>query len=75
MIQYNKSLQSYNTFGVASKAEFFVEVFKPSDLLDFFKEYGTQQITILGGGSNILLTKNLSGIVLKISLKAFCLLS
>ena len=69
MIQYNKSLQSYNTFGVASKAEFFVEVFKPSDLLDFFKDYGTQQITILGGGSNILLTKNLSGIVLKISLK------
>ena len=68
MIQPNKSLQAYNTFGVASTAEFFVEIFDRVELAAFFKAHTTEQITVLGGGSNILLTQNLSGIVLKISL-------
>ncbi|MGB1246704.1 MAG: FAD-binding protein, partial [Flavobacteriaceae bacterium] len=68
MIQPNKSLQAYNTFGVASTAEFFVEVFDRVELAAFFKEHVTEHITVLGGGSNILLTQNVSGIVLKISL-------
>jgi UDP-N-acetylmuramate dehydrogenase len=67
MIHRNFSLQKLNTFGIEASAHLFaafdsVELLQ--DLLDN-KELLNQQRFILGGGSNILLTQNFPGVVLK----------
>jgi len=67
----NISLKKYNTFGIDANAAYF-STFKTvnelSELLDLKKRATRneqQQTLILGGGSNILFTKNFSGLVLK----------
>lgn len=67
MVHRNFSLQKFNTFGIDVSAKLFaafdgVEALKV--LLDD-KELQNQQRLILGGGSNILLTQNFNGVVLK----------
>ncbi len=64
----NVSLKPYNTFGIAANAKWFGSF----STLDELKEtlYSRQMPTenchlILGGGSNILLTKDIDGLVLK----------
>jgi UDP-N-acetylmuramate dehydrogenase len=70
MIHYNFSLQPYNTFGIDVKAKAFA-VFSSLDELTEILAYATRHLPtgaqrlILGGGSNILFTKNFDGIVLK----------
>ena len=67
-LQQNVSLQPYNTFGIVANARWFGSFGSLNELQETF--YG-QPITtenyplILGGGSNILLTKNIDGLVLK----------
>jgi UDP-N-acetylmuramate dehydrogenase len=71
-IQENISLKPHNTFGVSAKARFFAS-FKDTDELSELLtndlptgQAGSQFRTlILGGGSNILLTKDYDGLVLK----------
>ena len=64
------SLRMYNTFGIDARAQYF-SGFKNTDdlnaLLDFKKSPGLKnaRTLILGGGSNILFTKNFDGLVLK----------
>lgn len=67
----NISLKKYNTFGINASAAYFCN-FKTAEeakeLLAFNKRLtsnGQQPALILGGGSNILFTKNFNGIVLK----------
>ena len=74
-ITENKSLKKYNTFGIDITAGYFA-VFtnesELSELLEFKKPTNTQQqlpVLILGGGSNILFTKNVDGLVLKNEIK------
>lgn len=64
MIQKNISLLPYNTFGLDVKASNFASIKTPSDFRQIIKN-GIQPILILGGGSNMLLTKNWKGLVLK----------
>lgn len=69
-LQRNFSLQHYNTFGFAVETNYFTEVFSIEELketLNFAKE-NQLEILFLGGGSNVLFTKNFNGIVIKISL-------
>ncbi|MGM9477750.1 UDP-N-acetylmuramate dehydrogenase [Pedobacter sp. GSP4] len=70
-IQENISLKPYNSFGIDVKASFFAEIFSESDLSALFKNelVKTQQLFIIGGGSNVLFTKNYEGLVVKISIK------
>ena len=76
MIKENHSLQKLNTFGIDVFARYFVEV---SDL-DQIKEALTDtrflnaQKLILGGGSNLLFTKNFDGLVLKNNLRGITLI-
>lgn len=70
ILQENISLKSYNTFGVAVNATLFAEVFNEADLkeilsLSLAKQ---QQLLVLGGGSNLLFTKDFNGLVLKVSI-------
>lgn len=72
-IQQDISLKAYNTFGIDVKARYFSafgSVEELSSLLDHQKSTITeQQLLILGGGSNILLTKDVDGFVLKNEMK------
>lgn len=68
-IEENKSLKAFNTFGIDARAKYFSsfnEVHQLEELLEY-KPF-TDQL-ILGRGSNILLTKDFDGIVLKNEIK------
>ncbi len=68
-IQENISLRSYNTFGIDVKARYFSR-FKNSDELEELTANNSRLPTlILGGGSNILFTKDFDGLILKNEIK------
>ena len=62
----NYSLKKHNTFGIDAKAKYFATFNSEEALADLLKSEITQKepLFILGGGSNILLTKNFDGLVL-----------
>lgn len=63
------SLKPYNTFGVAAFAAQFIEIDSEEALVCFFsnrKNPTNQPFLILGGGSNILFTKDFAGLVIRI---------
>jgi len=62
----NYDLTKLNTFGISVKAKFFVELNSESDIKSLFlsSEFKNNQRLFLGGGSNILFTKNFDGIVI-----------
>lgn len=63
----NISLKSYNTFGIDAYAKYFASFRSVDDLQFVFqsRKYKDEPKFFLGGGSNILFTKNFDGIVLK----------
>ncbi|MGC4036475.1 MAG: UDP-N-acetylmuramate dehydrogenase [Chitinophagaceae bacterium] len=64
-IRENISLKQYNTFGIDAKAKSFSSFGNPDELSDLIQQSEKEQKLILGGGSNILLSKDFDGIVLK----------
>lgn len=68
MIQKNVSLQSYNTFGIDVRATHFTKVSSPDEFRDALGK-DIQPVLILGGGSNMLLTKDWEGLVIKNNFK------
>lgn len=70
ILQENVSLQPFNTFGIAIKTNYFAEVKSEADLKEVFDHpiAKTQNLLVLGGGSNMLFTKNFEGLVIKISI-------
>ena len=68
-IKSNYSLEKANTFGLDVASESFFIVTSIKDLKNILSENKTKKITVLGGGSNILFTKFLDGLCLKIDLK------
>ncbi|MBZ0201099.1 MAG: FAD-binding protein, partial [Ignavibacteriaceae bacterium] len=69
IIKENISLKHYNSFGVDVSAEYFVEVSDSTEIKKLFEDPQFKQMPklILGGGSNVLFTKNFKGMVLKIT--------
>ncbi|MDR6158647.1 UDP-N-acetylmuramate dehydrogenase [Chryseobacterium sp. SLBN-27] len=67
----NFSLKPYNTFGVDAKARYFSEVHSTEELIEALNNSLTQTLPLLflGGGSNILLTKDFEGLAIKLNLK------
>jgi len=70
-LQENISLKPYNSFGIDVKASFFAEISDAQDLNSLFKTplSGHQPLLIIGGGSNILFTKDYNGLVIKMNIK------
>jgi UDP-N-acetylmuramate dehydrogenase len=72
-MQENFSLKAYNTFGVEAKAKYFVEVTTLEELKEAINFSNSQtpklSILFLGGGSNILFTKDFDGLAIKLSLQ------
>ncbi len=73
----NYSLKNHNTFGVDAKAKYFATFNSEEELADLLKSEITQKepLFILGGGSNILLTKNFDGLVLANEIKGIEIVS
>lgn len=65
MIEKNVSLKPYNTFGIDVKARYFSKFSSTEELNSIFHEYSDIPFLIIGGGSNLLLTKDFDGIVLR----------
>lgn len=63
-VEKNHSLQLLNTFGIEAKSEYFVAVKTLADLQEALA-LNIRPVFILGGGSNILLTKDVAGLVIK----------
>ena len=61
---HNHPLKNLNTFGISANAENFAN-FNSIEELKKLLENAKQPIMILGGGSNILLTQNIQGSILK----------
>lgn len=70
-IQENISLKPFNTFGIDKKAKFFTTVKTLDELKAALLAAKEKQLPvfILGGGSNILLTRDIEGLVIKLEIK------
>lgn len=68
-IQNNFSLKNYNTFGIEAKAKQFVAVHNVAELKTILEQNKSQKKFILGGGSNMLLTKDIEALVIHVDLK------
>ncbi len=71
IVQKDVQLKPYNTFGIEATAKYFVEVSSIEQLKEILQNPDYQSIKrlILGGGSNMLLTKDFDGLVIKMSIK------
>jgi len=68
-ISHNSSLKKYNTFGIDVKAKTFISVETVDDLKSVLQNTYARDLFILGGGSNMLLTRDIDSTVLHINLK------
>jgi UDP-N-acetylmuramate dehydrogenase len=63
--EYNFSLKDYNTFNIDVTSKEFFACSCENDLIDFLiKINSPKDIFVLGGGSNILFTKNFDGLII-----------
>jgi UDP-N-acetylmuramate dehydrogenase len=70
-IEQNKSLKNYNTFGLDVNAAYFTSIHSIDELIAVLKDDYFSDISkmFLGGGSNVLLTKDFHGLVIHNCLK------
>jgi len=70
-IQKNVSLKEFNTFGIDKKAKYFCQASSVQEVISALEEAENRGVPvfILGGGSNILLTKHIEGLVIKMDIK------
>jgi UDP-N-acetylmuramate dehydrogenase len=68
-IFYDASLKPFNTFGIEARAQAFVEVCTSAELQDALEHAcAFDNVLVLGGGSNILFTRDFAGLVIRIAL-------
>ena len=68
-IDKNKSIKAYNTFGVECFTEYFTRVNTEEELREMLLKKSFTKKFILGGGSNLLFTKNILGLCIQIDLR------
>ncbi len=71
MLQKNVDLSSYTTFGIQAKATSFSSFSSVEELNQLLQSAKNNSLLILGGGSNILFTKDFDGVVLKNEIHGF----
>ena len=69
MIRKNISLKKYNSFNIDVNAKEFVEVNSRDELIEIAKRTKDKNVLYLGGGSNILFTRDFDGIVIHLNIK------
>lgn len=75
-IQENISLKTFTTFGIDKKAKFFTVASSLEELVAALTKAKEMQlpVLVLGGGSNMLLTKDFEGLVIKLEIKGIHLI-
>ena len=75
-IEKHKSLKEYNTFGIDVIAKYFITCYTNEDITSAltFAKNESLPILPLGGGSNILFTKNFEGVVILIELRGISII-
>ena len=69
-ISSNFSLKNYNTFNIDVKSDKFISINTEDQLIDFLsKNKDEDNIFFLGGGSNVLFSKDYKGTIVHISIK------
>ncbi|MDD4603040.1 MAG: UDP-N-acetylmuramate dehydrogenase [Bacteroidales bacterium] len=70
-LDQNVSLKTLHTFGMDVEAKYFVEAKTPEEILTLlnYRKMIRMPILFLGGGSNILFTRDFPGIVIRINVK------
>lgn len=70
LIEENVSLKHYHTFGIDVKARYLIHCSHIHDICDAIRFQQNQHLPllVLGGGSNLLFTKDFEGVVIKINL-------
>jgi len=74
-IEKDFSLKTYNTFGIDAKARFFIQVHTVEGLREILGRDEFPTKFILGGGSNMLLIKDIDALVVHIDIKGKTVLS
>ncbi len=74
-IKENISLKPFNTFGIDVSAKYYVSVSNIEELKQILSLKTYTNKLFLGGGSNMLLTKNFDGLVIHINLKGIEIVS
>ena len=66
-IKSNFPLDNYNTFNISASTKFFFEFENENSIREILdnEKYKNENLLILGGGSNILFSKNFEGLILK----------
>lgn len=69
-VQRGVSLRPYTTFGIEAQANYFAEITSETDLNTLFElgEFDKIPKLILGGGSNLLLTRDFDGLAIRMML-------
>ncbi len=67
--QKNFSLKNHNTFGIEALAAEYINISSIAQLKEVLASNVGRELFILGGGSNMLLTKNIDALVLHINLR------
>ncbi|WP_294818874.1 UDP-N-acetylmuramate dehydrogenase [uncultured Flavobacterium sp.] len=65
----NYPLKNHNTFGISAFAKEFVQATTVSELAETLRDNKEKKLFILGGGSNMLLTRDVDALVIHIDLK------
>ena len=69
MIRKNISLKKYNSFNIEVNAKEFVEVNSKDQLIEIANITKDKNVLYLGGGSNILFTRDFDGIIIHLNIK------
>jgi UDP-N-acetylmuramate dehydrogenase len=64
-VQHHASLKSFSTFGIEAAAKYMVRASHLEDILQALEKFNSEQLLILGGGSNILFTSDFNGLVIR----------
>jgi len=67
-LENNVNLKYYNSFGISAEAKGLIHIYSDIDIFEVLVKKLTP-IYIIGGGSNILLTKNVDGYILRNEIK------
>lgn len=71
MILNNVPLKEFNTFGIQSFAKRFARFSSKEELDEILLQRNNEPLLVLGGGSNVLFTKDFDGLVIRNEIKGF----
>ncbi|MDI1353979.1 MAG: UDP-N-acetylmuramate dehydrogenase [bacterium] len=77
LIKEKVDLKPYNTFGIEARCDFFAEIRSEEEFLELIQStvYKNNKKLIVGGGSNLLLTGDFKGLVIKNSIRGIKIVS